>query len=260
MRFPQTQKPPLGSQINWAHPLARGLVGCWLMNEGSGNKIWDSVKGRPGIAATGIPLWTGDGVGFSGASGNFNCGIIPMAGMQNFTVVGIFRVVVDSGELVLFSNQTYWTGSIKITYQSAYNRMSSSYLDDSGGYTAVVINAPGGIALNKNQFVVFSGGRSDLLSRFSQFSDTGMVTSTTASGFGIRNSPTTEQWSVGHINAIVSFCAIYDRVLSQNDVFALYQSPYAMFERRPVWMDYYGGSLSFQAKKRGFISGIYGDL
>lgn len=35
------QKPPLGVQINWAHPISRGLVGCWLMNEGSGNKIYD---------------------------------------------------------------------------------------------------------------------------------------------------------------------------------------------------------------------------
>ena len=28
--------PPLGSQINWGHPLSKGLVGCWLMNEGRG--------------------------------------------------------------------------------------------------------------------------------------------------------------------------------------------------------------------------------
>jgi hypothetical protein len=26
-------KPPLGSQINYAHPLSRRLVGCWLFNE-----------------------------------------------------------------------------------------------------------------------------------------------------------------------------------------------------------------------------------
>jgi hypothetical protein len=27
-----TQKPPSGSQIDWSHPLANGLVGCWLFN------------------------------------------------------------------------------------------------------------------------------------------------------------------------------------------------------------------------------------
>ena len=35
------QKPLLGRQINWAHPLATGLVGCWVMNERTGGIIYD---------------------------------------------------------------------------------------------------------------------------------------------------------------------------------------------------------------------------
>ncbi|KKM27735.1 hypothetical protein LCGC14_1571800, partial [marine sediment metagenome] len=35
------QKPLLGRQVDWAHPLAKGLVGCWLFNETSGNKVYD---------------------------------------------------------------------------------------------------------------------------------------------------------------------------------------------------------------------------
>src|SRR4051812_47040710 len=36
--FPKrfTVKPPVGTQINWGHPLAKDLVGCWLFNEGGG--------------------------------------------------------------------------------------------------------------------------------------------------------------------------------------------------------------------------------
>ena len=41
-----TQKPPLGSIIDWSHPLARGLVGCWLLNEGGGDAIYDMVENR----------------------------------------------------------------------------------------------------------------------------------------------------------------------------------------------------------------------
>ena len=42
-------KPTLGRQINWGHPLSRGLVGCWLMNEGSGNIVNDlSGNGHTG--------------------------------------------------------------------------------------------------------------------------------------------------------------------------------------------------------------------
>ena len=34
-------KPNLGHSINWGHPLAKGLVGHWLMNEGTGNVVQD---------------------------------------------------------------------------------------------------------------------------------------------------------------------------------------------------------------------------
>jgi hypothetical protein len=35
-------KPPLGAKINWSHNLAKGIVGCWLFNEGMGDKVYDS--------------------------------------------------------------------------------------------------------------------------------------------------------------------------------------------------------------------------
>ena len=31
-----SQKPMLGSQLDYTNPLARGLVGCWMLNEGAG--------------------------------------------------------------------------------------------------------------------------------------------------------------------------------------------------------------------------------
>jgi len=35
------QKPPIGAKLNYGHPLAKGLIGCWLFNEMSGNKVFD---------------------------------------------------------------------------------------------------------------------------------------------------------------------------------------------------------------------------
>ena len=47
-RFPYL-KPARGTQINRAHPLAKGLAGCWLFNEGSGLKVFDlSGNGNSG--------------------------------------------------------------------------------------------------------------------------------------------------------------------------------------------------------------------
>lgn len=34
-------KPPFGVKLNSSHSLARGLVGCWLFNEGAGSKVFD---------------------------------------------------------------------------------------------------------------------------------------------------------------------------------------------------------------------------
>jgi len=43
-------KPLPGAEIDWGHPLAQGLVGCWLMNEGAGVSVADySAGGNHGI-------------------------------------------------------------------------------------------------------------------------------------------------------------------------------------------------------------------
>lgn len=55
---PQTVKPPFGSvQINWGHPLAHGLVGCWLFNEGAGDRVFDLRSIHTGTLING-PTWT----------------------------------------------------------------------------------------------------------------------------------------------------------------------------------------------------------
>lgn len=43
---PWLNKPPVGTQINWGHPLSRGIVGCWLFNEGSGETAHDIAAAR----------------------------------------------------------------------------------------------------------------------------------------------------------------------------------------------------------------------
>jgi len=40
------KKPPYGSRIDPTHPLAQGLVGCWLFNEGGGSKIANIISNK----------------------------------------------------------------------------------------------------------------------------------------------------------------------------------------------------------------------
>ena len=83
-RFGQ-DKPPVSSQINRGHPLAQGLVGCWLFNEGAGRRVHDlSGRGNHGtlidIATPPTPDsgWNpgrvGIGLKFDGVNDYIDCG------------------------------------------------------------------------------------------------------------------------------------------------------------------------------------------
>lgn len=55
-----TQKPPIGTGIDWSHPLSNGLVGCWLFNEGGGTTPIDlcgqtvaGLQGTPSLNVSG---------------------------------------------------------------------------------------------------------------------------------------------------------------------------------------------------------------
>ena len=48
-------KPPPGAQINWSHPLAQGLVGAWIFNEGAGTPI--DLARRAGQSSMSGTVW-----------------------------------------------------------------------------------------------------------------------------------------------------------------------------------------------------------
>jgi len=51
-------KPPVGSTIDWGHPLSQKLVACWLMNERAGGIIKDIARGHTGrFSGVSAPLW-----------------------------------------------------------------------------------------------------------------------------------------------------------------------------------------------------------
>jgi len=59
------QKPFRGAQINQAHPLARGLTSCVLMNEQTGRVYWDYKQHKAlSTAGAGYPDWMGDSLYF----------------------------------------------------------------------------------------------------------------------------------------------------------------------------------------------------
>src|SRR5438045_3487913 len=55
------QKPPCGARIDYSHPNAAGMVGCFLLNELAGNRVNNigSLAGDNLFIAN--PVWNGGG-------------------------------------------------------------------------------------------------------------------------------------------------------------------------------------------------------
>jgi hypothetical protein len=77
-------KPVLGVQLDRGHPLAGGLVGCWLFNEGGGNVV-QNLAGFSRATFVGTPTWGqgryGQGLSFPGGSGSYVG--VPFETLQN---------------------------------------------------------------------------------------------------------------------------------------------------------------------------------
>jgi hypothetical protein len=96
-----TYKPPIGSVINPNHPLSQGLVGCWLFNERTGNRIYDLSKDNHGNLLNG-PIWNSANNGylqFDGSNDSIDFGDNFDIGLSNFTFCISFRASSLSGLL-----------------------------------------------------------------------------------------------------------------------------------------------------------------
>ena len=58
-------RPTFPAQLDMAHPLTKGLVGCWVLNDPSGMRAWDSSPQQHHLIATGTRN-TAQGKLFSG--------------------------------------------------------------------------------------------------------------------------------------------------------------------------------------------------
>ena len=63
-----TFKPSLGSSINWNHPISQGLVGCWLFNEQTGNRIYNLVNDNQFNIFNGAGWKQSKGINFDGSN------------------------------------------------------------------------------------------------------------------------------------------------------------------------------------------------
>ena len=248
-KYWKNQKPPVGFQINWSHPLARGLVGCWLFNEGGGNKVYDLAKNNHGTLINRPLWWTGrngyalkfDGVNDyvdagSGASLNITDAITVSAWIKPFSTHDGGVIEKTIGGTVNKQYLMFVSGSELLNFRvmkaaGIYDARSASYPPLNtwthivgrydGSEVSVWVNGIKQITTVAAAAPIDSGSGATLI---------GMLGS-----------------SIYPFNGLIDEVRVYNRALSSSEIKQLYQDPYCFIQ--PIVRRFYSITSAVQANK-----------
>jgi hypothetical protein len=240
-------KPPKFSYPIKGHPLARGLVGCWLMNEGSGIKVFDSSGNRnTGTLLNSIvwsPGWFGSCLYSDASSGRVSIGDTPSLDILGSITVSVwikqlgahqggFGVIVSKRELSVANSYEMIVAGDDVrfiidTSTSAYSQAIDIPLNVWYHFVGTWNQAT--ISLYQNGILVDSDAKTGSMSN--------VTTSFTIGGTNIPNYS---------FNGLIDNVQIWNRALSASEIAQLYREPFAMFGRRQIWQSGAGAPPAFK--------------
>lgn len=243
-------KPPVGALLNLAHPLARGLIGCWLLGEGGGRRVNDSSVGNnPGVLTNiNASIWPGSHHGgrcLSLGGTNQNVSVQSSALLQSPTTA--LSVSAWSFVPTSVGSQVSFAALAEKDYQSdpRANPFTSYGILASGSagnqqYSFVTRTAPtnndimgSGIVITKGVWVHVCGTMSGVTKRIYI---NGVLAATNANGvamaynngrFTIGSNSAAQEAYIGYIDVV----EVYDRALSAAEVAWKYEQPFAAFTK-----------------------------
>ena len=236
------QKPLMGRKVNWSHPLSKGLVGCWLMNEGGGNAIFDlSGNGHTGIFYSDI----------SWEVGRFGTCI-----RSEGTISDEIDIGINSYDLGIRNEASFcaWVKLDDIT--PAADQGIVSDWDSSVGFNLMIDNSPqGGVTmyvypdntrassaagiihegwnfvagtLDGTDLKIYHDGIYQAFDAIN--SDMGDSASTIK--IGVRGD------SSGPTKGLIDYLTIHNRALSASEITRLYMDPFCMFRKNKMALWY----------------------
>ncbi len=246
-------KPVRGIRLNKSHPLARGLVGYWLLNEGSGNKVGDlSGNGNTGTFTGTAPSWSagkfGSAVLLPGTDEhidlNKNFGFGATTGSP-FTLLIWFNTSNTGVAGILIGRYDGTTDLLQMGISTADNlRVAYGH---SPFDTIVSTQTVQDGELHCGVFTFSSGGVGNL------YLD-GVLVGTDASANNAFIDGT--ELHIGNrggdnadpLDGLIDHAMIYNRALSASEIALLYREPFCMFDRAS-W------NLKFQISNFKFMAG-----
>ncbi|RLG43409.1 MAG: hypothetical protein DRN81_06555 [Thermoproteota archaeon] len=223
------EKPIYGVLLNPYHPLARGLVGCWLFNEGGGNTVFDLSRhanhGMLGGGTAGYcPSWIvgrfGSALSFDGTDDYIDCGNI---GKVSKTICA----------RVKFTDSTSTRGIVEshMSSPSSFHILATGF---SGGRFATI---PGSVENDGVETVnTYNDGKWHFVVALRDTNEIyvdGVKVSTQPdhNNYGIDSDVTKIGVRAGNrfFNGVIGEVRIYNRALNAEEIWQLYTDPFCMF-------------------------------
>jgi hypothetical protein len=224
-------KPPRGTLVNKSHPIARGLVACWLLNEGGGNTLFDVSGNGKNLAKNSAATWVIGEAGFGYDQDANESTSIADFHVNNITLET--RVIHQSAR----NGNTAYNGIVAkwVTGSDCWFLGANA-----GGFSFWVSTSGGDYGIDTGTFtngVLFHEvGTYD--GETSRLYVDGLELSTNATPSGNLNTYTTATWlgrqqssTARWFPGTIFYVRIWDRALTAVEVRWLYEEPYAMFER-----------------------------
>jgi len=240
-------KPMLGTQVDWSHPLSRGLVGYWSMQEGSGGTIYDiSGYGNHGTLEADthwVPGKFGPCLDFDG-DGDYVQAPNPSFASDTEGTIVLWFYRSDSGtdKTVFYcgdsgSNNNFFVFNIDGVERPKFRVKTSSDILSTGGQAgtlqfstntwyqvAYVAHSSGNtIYIDGLEYtdVDYDTGSSSTQAWF------GNLSGVDACELGRRDVASPGQYFNGQIDNVL----IFDRALSASEITQLYLEPFCLFEQ-----------------------------
>lgn len=219
-------KPPIGTQLNRSHPLAQGLVGCWLFNDRSGVDSADAGN----LAVYGDIVAIPDGINAFSGSINASCLDLgkPLSLGSQLTFVMDCRLTgLSGGYAHLIGNANNGGIECGLKYSAGVFYVHINNLSAGASIPNPVNQGRGQIALTVN-------------GTEAKYYRKGVLVATRT---GTANTPTSMNFRViGDGNSRRTFgdyhyCYVYNRPLSALEIVSLNANPYQMFMQPPMWVN-----------------------
>jgi hypothetical protein len=230
-------KPLPGVGIDWSHPLARGLVGCWQLGEGAGSAGNDGVTGAmPALGSTLNPfVWsvrdTGLVVDLTASSRTLQINKTPLLDVTDFMTLEVrFWTSTYSGIPFPFSKGISSGYAGFGMYVSSAGTLSMEVRHNSANQD-LPCPTTGTLAVSTWQYCILTWARGVV----SYYQNGAFLGTSTASGTTLKTDGAATAW-IGswngtgqYLGGYVDFARVRNVALTSAEVAALASAPHGLF-------------------------------